>query len=677
MALAGVLGMTVLAQQAPPRTGGQSPAPPGEVTAQAPADGQAPSPAEPTPTFRGGINFVRVDVIVTDRNGNPAIDLTAADFEVREDGAVQTIEQFRLLRVDPVQRATDEPLRPIRNEDDLVREASRDDVRLFVIFFDDYHTREINALVVKKPLIDFVQRQVGPKDLVAFMYPMSPLDTITFTRDRDLMVSAIENFEGRKYDYEPRNQMEERYAHYPTEEVERIRNDVVRGGLGAIATRLGGIREGRKAIVLVSEGFSTALPQYMRNRNAQAPIPESTRPDSPFEDTQDFFRQTEVLDDLREITSAANRANTTIYTLDPRGLATGEFHIDEIATRDQDRQILQFSQDSLRILAQDTDGRAIVNRNDLGRGLEQVVRDSSAYYLLGYSSQAPSDGKFHEIKVNLSGKARSRGLQVRARRGYIAPTDEDVRRATAPERPALPSPVAEALASMVSPAAASRVVRSWVGMSKGASGRTALTYVWEPLPATPSGRAEAPSGVRLLAATMSGDVLYRGTIGAAAAAGAAAAPSARATFDAPPGEVQLRISVEGEGGGVLDTEIRELQVPDLAAGPALSTPRVYRARTARDVQALAQNPDAVPLVGREFSRSERVLMRFDVYGGGTPTAALLNRTGDRMADVPVAPAAAGGTHQIDLPLGGIPPGEYLVEIAIGATSELVPLKVGS
>ena len=140
--------------------------------------------------------------------------------------------------------------------------------------------------------------------------------------------------------------------------------------------------------------------------------------------------------------------------------------------------------------------------------------------------------------------------------------------------------------------------------------------------------------------------------------------------------------MEEATGGTLDSEIRTITVPDLTApDAAISTPRVYRARTAREFQTIAADPAAVPAVAREFSRTERLLIRFDVYGNATPTAVLLNRNGKKMADVPVAASAIAGTHQIDLSLAAIAAGEYLVEItakgATGEAKELVPLRVGS
>jgi hypothetical protein len=155
------------------------------------------------------------------------------------------------------------------------------------------------------------------------------------------------------------------------------------------------------------------------------------------------------------------------------------------------------------------------------------------------------------------------------------------------------------------------------------------------------------------------------------------------TFETAPGKVELRLTVQEAGsGGTLDQEIRTIDVPDLTTPQtAISTPRVYRGRTPRELQTAAADANAVPVAAREFSRTERLLIRFDVYAAGTEkpeaTAALLNRAGQKMSDVPVTPAQAGGTHQINLGLGTVPAGEYLVEITVGDVKELIPLRVTS
>ncbi|MGE0392261.1 MAG: VWA domain-containing protein [Vicinamibacterales bacterium] len=673
-----LLAALTLAVQGVPVSGQQQ----GGTAAQGGPPAQTPPPVEVPgqdviPTFRSGINFVRVDAIVTDRKGEPVDDLTIDDFQIQEDGAPQTIEQFKLIRVDKSSRPPDEPIREIRDRDDVEREAAYDDVRVFVFFFDDYHTRDLNAMSIRRYLQEFVATQLRPADMVAFMYPLSPLDTITFTRDQRRIASAIDRFVGRKYKYEPLNVFEQRYANAPTEQVEMIRNQVVVGALRGLATFLGGIGDGRKAIIYVGEGLSTSLPPSMRNQNAQFANPLSARQDSPIEDTAAFFNYTDVLQRVRDITDAANRTNTSFYTVDPRGLAVSEFQIDEIASFEADRRILQQTQDILRTFAEQTDGRAIVGRNDIAKGLAQAVKDSSAYYLLGYNStQAPSDGRFHTIKVTLSERARRRGLQLRARRGYLAPTAEDVRRVTAAPVSVVPKPVAEAVASLSARPASHQVARNSLVASRGRDGKTAVTFLWEALPAIPGARREPPARVSLIAATAAGSLVFRGKVPAVTAppsAGSPPAPAGSVSFEAAPGPLQLRISVESESGSVLDSEIREWVVPPVASG--LSTPRVFRARTVRDVQTLVRDWAALPTLSREFFRAERVLVRVEAYDGA-PTAVLLNRAGERMAEVPVQ-ALTAPAYYLELVLAALAPGEYLIELASGSARELVPLKVGA
>lgn len=687
-----------------------------QPTATAQANGQ--QAADQTDlTFRSGINFVTVDAYVADSKGQPATDLKQSDFEVLEDNKPQKIEQFRFIKVDGNPKAGEPPPQEIRNRDDEEREAARDDTRVFVIFLDDYHTRLGSSLAVRQPLSEFIQNQLRPLDLVAIMYPLTPVTDVDFTRNHERIIGAIQKFEGRKYRYEPRNLFEEQYQRAPTEIVEQIRNQVVMTALRGLSVRLGSIREGRKSIIYVSEGLQAMLPPQMRSADAsmgKLGNPQAFSPlageNDPREQTAQTFATADLYSQLKDVFIAATRNNTAIYTLDPRGLATNEFDIDENVGPRQDQSMLQASTDTLRSIADETDGRAIVGRNDLAKGLQQALQDSTAYYMIGYTSaQAPVDGKFHQIKVQLSAAAKKRGLQVRARRGYWAATMEDVKKAEKATGPAVPDtakPVMAALASIATPVQSARYVRTWLGTERGENGKTKVTLVWEPLPQPPGGNLRkdpAPGRVSVIAATDKGDLVFRGrtpdagqlasanpqATGASAslpssATTATAAPQAL-TFEAPPGKLELRMTVEGAGGGVLDQEIRNITIPDLtAARPALSTPRVYAARTPREFQSIAANAAAVPPANREFSRTVRLLIRFDSYGPGNevpvPTAALLNNNGQKFADVPVAAASAGGTHQIDMSLATIPAGEYVIEISVKGASgdtakELVAFRV--
>jgi VWFA-related protein len=702
--LAGLLTAPSGAQQQPPPQPPPTQPPPPPPPEQPPANPQQ-------PIFRAGINFVRVDVIVTDRDGKQVSDLTQADFDVSEDGKPQTIETFKMVQLGGELKSGAEPPRPIRNSFDEESEAARDDVRIFAIFLDDYHVRLGSSMGVRDPLINFVTTQLGSVDLVGLMYPLTPLVDVRMTRDRDSVGRALKTFEGRKYDYRPRNEFEDRYALYPASTVEQIRNQVSLSALKALVTHLGGLREGRKAIILVSEGYTSLLPPQLRDPIASMPglgNPNRGNPmagqGSGLEDRARFTADLDLQTELREVYDAANRTNTTIYALDPRGLAASEFDISQNVGLQQDQQALNTSLDSLRTLAEQTDGRAIVNRNDLTGGLRQVIRDSSAYYLIGYNStQARSDGKFHKIEVRLKTTQNRRGLQVRARKGYWALTAEETARATAPPKAGPPPAVERALSSITE--TRRRLIQTWLGTSKGEDGRTRVTFVWEPTPAVPGQRRDEPARVSIIAAGAEGRAYFRGKVpdvdvaaggsgdggavgGTASGASSAAAATTRepnhVTFDAQPGRMELRLQIEGKGG-VLDSDVQEVVVPDFS-GPEthLSTPRVMRARNAVEFRTLSTSADPAPTAGREFRRTERLLVRFAAYGpgGNVPpvTAKLLNRGGRSMSDLPVtAHTGASTSHQIDLPLASLPPGEFLIEIKAksdaGEATELIPIRI--
>ena len=160
---------------------------------------------------------------------------------------------------------------------------------------------------------------------------------------------------------------------------------------------------------------------------------------------------------------------------------------------------------------------------------------------------------------------------------------------------------------------------------------------------------------------------------------------AAVSFAAPPGQLDLRMIVENTRGQVIDSVTQSFTVPDYTRTQvSFSTPRLYRARTAREALLVRNNPDATPTTSREFSRGERLIIRLDAYaaGGTKPevTAKLLNRTGTTMADVPIH-ALEGKPYQIDFPLASLAAGEYLIQVnaktASGTAQELIGFKVGT
>jgi VWFA-related protein len=692
LALAGS-GMTGMAGH-PQAPAGQPPAGQTQAPAQPPPAGQAQPPTgdQPPapPVFRTAIDFVRVDIIVTDKKGQPVTDLKPDEVEVFEDGDRQDVESFKLFRIDEIAETT--PARPIRSLFDEEQEAQRPDVRLFAFFLDDYHVRRGNAMRARIDLADFVRRSIAPQDMVGIMYPLTPTTDVVMGRNHEALARGIEQFDGRKYDYVPRNQFEEKYANYPAVVVEQIRNQVSLGAIKGLIIKLGGLREGRKALILVSEGYTNYLPAQLRDPVASMPgYGNPLRGNATYDENQGefkerFFSQAEMLSDLKDVFDLANKNNVSIYAIDPRGLAAFEHDINEGVGMQTDRAMLQTTMDSIRILADETDGRAIVNRNDLAAGMRQIIRDSSAYYLLGYNSKkAPKDGKFHEIRV----RVKRPGVEVRHRKGYWALTPDETARATAPPKPIIAKDVDNALGALQT-SSRNQYLSSWVGVSRGSSGKTKVTFVWEPVARARSGAAtaaEQAAQVQLTVVGEDGAPYFRGATPDLSTGNPSVRGPQRLTFEVPPGRIQVKYAIRDSAESTLDTDLREFTIPDLSTPEVgLSTPGVFRARTGPEAQAILKDPNAIPVVAREFRRTERIIIRTQAYGPGTDvpavTGQLLNRVGGAMQDVPVTLDQQTGHAQIDLPLSGIAPGEYLLDLrAKGATGgeakQLVAFKVVS
>ena len=654
--------------------------------------------------FRSGINYVRVDAFVTDEDGNPVFDLTQDDFEVYEDGVLQTVDSFQVVQVDPTPQLSGEPVTGVgvtRSDQQLA--ASRPDIRVFVIFLDDYHVREGNSIRAGRMLIDFIENDLIPTDLVGVMYPLMPVSEVLLTRNHEAVINAIRQFRGVKYDYEVRNLYEARYNMYPTEIVERVRNEVSLSALRGLMTMLGGLREGRKSVLLVSEGYTNYVPPQMRSQVADLRADPAINPavldpfagDTPFEETMSFFQGSEILSDMRRIIETASRFNASIYSVDPRGLAAFEFDMDQpqISFR-TDQRALRFTQNTLRILSDETGGRAIVNQNDLGPGLQQMLDDASGYYLLGYNSTAaPTDGEFHEIEVRL----KRPDLRVRAREGYWAVTVRDVERSLTTRAHEPPKAVDVALSALAEPRRG-RLVRTWVGTSRAENGRTQVTFVWEPT--EERGRRDSASRVLVTAMGDTGGAYFRGRVPEQARspgrrssrrrsrrAAPAPPPVTRVVFEADPGTMQMNLAIEGEAGEVLDRDRDEIVVPDFTAPElVLSTPYFVRARNALEFNALVSDWDAQPTVARDFRRTDRLLLRFDVYAPGDAAADLeanlLNRGGDTMFPLDVTASDDGGvSRQVELAPSFLPPGEYIIEIRVtlgdGEASEMVAFRLGT
>jgi VWFA-related protein len=578
---------------------------------------------------QSGGRLVTIDLTVSDARGRVLTDLKPAEFQLREGGAVLPLESVRLVRVDP--KAQAEPPVHIQSAADERLAAGRDEARLFAIFLDEYHVASgAETGRVRDALTQFVEREISPRDLIVVMKPLDSLFTIRMTRDREAVLRAIESFQGRKGDYEPRNAYERDYIAGTPARIDVARSQVALSAINALAVHLGSLTDRRKTLIVATESVGRA----------------------------DRRRGQEYLPTLDTIIRSANRSNVSVYPFDPREANAAE-------TNGSD----------LRRLASETDGGEIAA--DAGPGLRRVAADSSAYYLLSFRTAHPDDGQFRELQASVTRP----GAVVRARKGYwTASPDEALRTAliARANEPKVAPPIEPA--PHVSP-----LIRPWFGMSRGEGGKTRVTFVWEPAARVPGDRVRhSVSKLVLQARSSDGAILFEGPIaptGPAVVDEPNGTPS-RAVFDVPPGRLRLRMSIQDVAATVLDQDVREMSIRDLKGDVAVGSLEMLRARTAREFRAL-ETEAAAPVSTREFSRTEHLLVRFHAYGppGETPavSAALLDRVGHQMRALDVMPVPGSPEYTVDLPLAAFAPGDYAIEVkaANGAheASERSPFRI--
>jgi VWFA-related protein len=590
----------------------------------------APQPAIAGSSSVSPGRLVTVDLTVTDKRGRQLTDLKPADFELREGTTLLPLESVRLVRVAPA--VPPEPPTLIQSAADEQQAARQEQARLFAIFLDEYHVASgVETERVRDTLTRFVDRDVSPGDLIFVMKPLDSLFSIRLTRDRETVRRAIESFEGRKGDYTPRNAYERDYMAATPARIDAARSQVAVSAINALAVHLGSLSDRRKTLIVATEIVG--------------------RPDR--------HRGADFLPTLDTIIRSANRSNVAVYPFDPR-----------------DADARQAAASDLQRLAAETDGEAI--DGDAERGLRRVNADSSAYYLLSFRTSHPDDGQFRELLA----RVKRPGAVVRSRKGYwTASPDEALRtmllaKASEPKVVPPPEPLPHA----------SPLIRPWFGISRGDNGKTRVTFVWEPAARVPGDRVRRTvSKLEFQARSADGTVLFEGPVAPTGpmTIDEPAATPARVVFDAPPGRLRLKMAIEDAASTVLDQDVREMSVRDLKGDVAVSTPEILRARNAREFRTLVDGDSAVPVASREFSRTERLLVRFRAYGpAGTPpvvSAALLDRVGHVIRPLAISTEIVDTARTIDLPLAGFAPGEYTIEVKAvsGAreASERTPIRI--
>jgi VWFA-related protein len=165
----------------------------------------------------------------------------------------------------------------------------------------------------------------------------------------------------------------------------------------------------RKAFVYISNGYD--LNPFVDARLGTNPFFDGGR----FRSGRDYdqaaaermksqlaFADVDLVRQMSELTRAANRANATIYTLDARGLVAGGGDVEDAIDPKEYQDYLRKSQDSLKVLAEETGGFAMVNTNDFDKAIRRIDAETSDYYVLGYYSSNPDPIQRHrriEVKV--------------------------------------------------------------------------------------------------------------------------------------------------------------------------------------------------------------------------------------------------------------------------------------
>jgi VWFA-related protein len=406
------------AAQTPP-AGAQTPPAP-----MAPANPQQP----PREVIRRSVDLVTTDVIVRNDNGQFVADLAKGDFDVFEDGVKQNVITFVLThggRTIQTDLAAAPPpamegilLPPPRPTNDAAG-------RIFLIFVDDLHMDFRNTGRIRELFKKVSKELIHDGDMFGIVSSGPSSLAIDMTYDRKRLDEAINKISGSGL--KPSDIIDTPDGSQGPPEV-RYRAHVAFSTVYDTLKQLEQVHNRRKAFIYVSNGydfdpFATSRERASAERygmscdqsvpgQANCSFPKGGGDDS--SDTNPFaltrqnneFSFADLAMELAELTREANRANTTLYTIDPRGLVGGpdlDENIDQVEWQNHIRE----TQNSLRVLAEQTGGIAVVNSNDFDKALKRIDAETSDYYVLGYYSSNPDPTKKRrviEIRVNRSGK---------------------------------------------------------------------------------------------------------------------------------------------------------------------------------------------------------------------------------------------------------------------------------
>jgi VWFA-related protein len=427
------------------------------LAAQSP---QTPAPAKPAPqekpTFTVRIDLVTNDVIVRDEKGNFVPDLKQDEFEIYEDGVKQDIKSMTVVTGGRVTNLLAPPPPPPPEGIILPPSKPANDTsgRIFLFFVDDLHMDFHNTGRIRDLFKRIEKNLIHEGDMWAMVSSGPSSIAIDMTYDRNRFDEAIKKIAGNGL--KPQDIIQGPSGAEGPSEV-RYRAHVAFSTVNDVLQELEKVHNRRKALVYVSDGYDfnpfqdarlgTMDPnspfqqnEMARMNNSMGGTDANGNPVQPGSDAltqqqkqSEQFADADLARELGDLTRSANRANTTFYTIDPRGLVGGA-DIDENLDPTQWNDYIRKSQDSLRVLAEETGGIAVVNQNDFDKALKRIDAETSDYYVLGFYSSNPDPlRRTRRIEV----VTKRDGVKVWSRTSYsLRPTPSETAAATPPSKPA-------------------------------------------------------------------------------------------------------------------------------------------------------------------------------------------------------------------------------------------------
>ncbi|MSO60669.1 MAG: VWA domain-containing protein [Acidobacteria bacterium] len=417
-------------------------------------------PEEQLPRFRAGANLVRVDAYVS-LDGVAVTDLKPADVEIFEDDKPQRIETFELIAARaPTPQSERINFTTVRD----MRQEANDAARLFTLFFDRAHVSVAGSYHANKPIVETLDRVIGPDDLIGTMTAEMSPSAITYSR----RTSSIERMVTDTWHWGTKDRLaqdspQERAIRecYPSswiadEMIARRRERETLDALEHLVTHLDGLRPERKFVMVFTEGWplyrqSDALAGGTAPRTDGVGVDPRTgriSPSTPLDSSREGSLSLESCErervmlafidhelKFRELLQRANRANVSFYPIDARGLIVFDRPTRFDLPPSVDAAWLRDRHEDLRMMALQTDGQVVLDStNDISGAMQKIFADVGSYYLASYySSNQKLDGRFRRIRVEV----KRDKVEVRARPGYLAPTEAEARAGGAtPERPA-------------------------------------------------------------------------------------------------------------------------------------------------------------------------------------------------------------------------------------------------